>query len=71
MKSYVKFASGLLLSGTGIAALERMLAGGMAQANMSLPAGSGWLVTGMALAPLALIGAGILVYIGGAVLGLK
>lgn len=71
MKSYMKLASGLLLTGVGIAALERMLAGGMAQAGVHLPAGTGWAVTGLAILPLALIAAGVLVYIGGAVLGLK
>lgn len=71
MKAYVKLASGLMMSGVGIAALERMLAGGMAQSNLHLPMGSGFLVSAMAIAPLVLIGAGVLVYLGGAILGLK
>lgn len=71
MKSYVKLASGLLLSGTGAIALERAIAGGLAGANMHLPAGADWLYAVLALAPLALIAAGVLVYLGGAILGLK
>lgn len=71
MKSYVKLSSGLLLSGIGAIALERILASGMASSGLHLPAGSGWVLSVLALAPLALIAAGVLVYLGGAVLGLK
>lgn len=71
MKSYVKLSSGLMLAGLGTAALERAVAGGMAQASMHLPAGTGWITGALAVAPLALIAAGVLVYLGGAVLGLK
>ena len=71
MKSYVNLSSGLMLSGLGAVARERALAGGLASGNMHLPAGSGSVVSILALAPLILIGAGVLVYIGGAVLGLK
>lgn len=67
MKSYVKLASGFMLSGIGAVALERAIASG----NIHLPAGSGPFVSVLALAPLALIAAGVLVYVGGAVLGLK
>ncbi|HCO56010.1 hypothetical protein V6617_05925 [Pelagibacterium nitratireducens] len=71
MKSYVKLASGFMLSGIGAVALERAIASGMASGNIHLPAGSGPFVSVLALAPLALIAAGVLVYVGGAVLGLK
>ncbi|WP_332717631.1 hypothetical protein [Pelagibacterium mangrovi] len=71
MKSYVKLSSGLMLSGLGAVALERALASGMASSGMHLPNGTGWVLTALALAPLALIAAGVLVYLGGAVLGLK
>jgi len=71
MKSYVKLASGLMLSGIGAVALERAIAGGMASGNIHLPAGTGGLVSVLALTPLILIAAGVLVYVGGAVLGLK
>ncbi|AEQ52165.1 hypothetical protein [Pelagibacterium halotolerans] len=71
MKSYVKLSSGLMLSGLGAIALERAIAGGMASGNIHLPAGSGPFVSVLALTPLALIAAGVVVYIGGAVLGLK
>lgn len=52
-------------------ALERAIASGMASANMHLPNGSGWVLSALTLAPLALIAAGVLVYLGGAILGLK
>lgn len=71
MKSYVKLASGLMLTGMGAIALERALGSGMAGANMHLPAGMGWFTAILALAPLALIAVGVLVYLGGAILGLK
>ena len=71
MKSYVKLSSGLMLSGIGAVALERAIAGGMASGNIHLPVGSGSIVSILAFAPLALIAAGAVVYIGGAVLGLK
>lgn len=71
MKSYVKLASGLMFAGMGFAALERMAAGGMAEMGFILPAGWGGLVSVVAFAPFVLIAAGVLVYIGGAILGLK
>ncbi|MCD7060282.1 hypothetical protein [Pelagibacterium xiamenense] len=71
MKSYVKLASGLMVAGAGLAALERMTAAGFSQAHLHLPAGSGVLVSAMIVVPLLLIGAGVLVYLGGAILGLK
>jgi hypothetical protein len=43
----------------------------MTSSGMHLPDGTGWVLTALALAPLALIAAGVLVYLGGAVLGLK
>lgn len=71
MKSYVKLSSGLMLSGLGAVALERAIASGVSSSGMHLPAGSGWFTAVLALAPLALIAAGVLVYLGGAILGLK
>ncbi|WP_417583865.1 hypothetical protein [Pelagibacterium sp.] len=71
MKSYVKLASALMLSGVGMVALERAIASGLASGNIHLPAGTGSIVSVLALAPLGLIAAGALVYVGGAVLGLK
>lgn len=71
MKSYVKLASGFMLTGVSAIFLERAVASGMAQANMHLPAGSGWLVSAMVVVPLALLAVGMLIYIGGAILGLK
>lgn len=71
MKSYVKLASGFMLTGVSAMFLERAAASGMAQANMHLPAGSGWVITAMAIIPLALLAIGMLIYIGGAILGLK
>lgn len=71
MKSYVKLASGLMLTGTGAIALERAIASGMTGADMTLPSGMGWLSALLALGPLALIAAGALVYVGGAILRLK
>ena len=71
MKSYVKLSSGLMLGGLGLIGVERMTAAGLAQSNLHLPGGSGWIVSAMILVPLALIGAGILVYLGGAIFGLK
>ncbi|WP_404402787.1 hypothetical protein [Pelagibacterium halotolerans] len=71
MKSYVKLASGLIVSGAGLAALERMTATGLNQAHLQLPGGSDLLVSAMIAVPLVLIGAGVLVYLGGAILGLK
>lgn len=67
MKSYVKLASALMLSGVGMVAI----ASGLASGNIHLPAGTGSIVSVLALAPLGLIAAGALVYVGGAVLGLK
>ncbi|RDE08765.1 hypothetical protein [Pelagibacterium lacus] len=71
MKSYVKLASGLMFSGMGAIALERMAANGLARNAMHLPEGMGWLLSGFILIPFALIAAGVLVYIAGAILGLK
>lgn len=71
MKSYVKLSSGLMLAGIGSVALERAIASGMSSSGMHLPAGSGWVLSILAFAPLALISAGVLVYLGGAILGLK
>jgi hypothetical protein len=71
MKSYVKLASGFMLSGVSAVFLERAVASGMANANMHLPVGSGWLTTAMAVIPLALLAIVVVIYIGGAILGLK
>lgn len=71
MKSYVKLASGLMVAGMGFAALERMAASGMAQMDFMIPTGWGGLVSAVAFAPFILIAAGALVYLGGAILGLK
>lgn len=71
MKSYVKLASGLMFAGMGFAALERMAASGLAQMGFMFPAEWSGLVSALAFAPFVLIAAGALVYLGGAILGLK
>lgn len=71
MKSYVKLASGFMLTGVSAIFLERAVASGMHNAHMTLPAGSSWVISAMAIVPLALLAIGMLIYVGGAILGLK